>query len=372
MAKIGLPGLDIVFKEQGISRIARSKRGIVALLLQDAQVEGNYNIYNIGQIPKELSERNKKQVELALMGYQLSPKKVIVVVEKKEVASETGDVELDTSSDAFKYLESVSFDYLAIPFISSEDTETVYTWIKNLNDNYKKLCKVVLPNKDGDYEKVINYTMPLVSDGENIYKTNEYLSRVAGFIAGTPMQISTTYGPMPELVDCTYYNKEELDEKIGNGEFVFMDDGEKIKVARGVNSLITTSEIKGEFFKKIKIVDIMDAMADDIRTAAEDSYLGKYANTYDNKCLLISAIKGYMEVLENDSLLAKGQSIVDIDLEAQKAYLDSIGYRTNDGRTTDEMDIRELKEADTKDKVFLMANCKILDAIEEITLNVVI
>lgn len=372
MAKIGLPRLNITFIEQGIARIGRSERGIVALVLQDKTVEGNFNIYSINQIPEGLSERNKKQVELALMGYQKSPRKVILVVEKKEELQEEGDISIDIESQSFKYLESVRFDYLAIPFISKQDSLKVATWIKNINDNYKKRCKAVLPNEAADYEKIINYTMPAVGDGSNVYETNEYLSRIAGFLAGTPMQIAATFGPLPELVDCTYYNKEELKEKIGNGELVLMDDGEKIKVARGVNSLVTTSQIKGESFRKIKIVDIMDAMADDIQTAAEDSYLGKYANTYDNKCLLISAIKGYMEVLENDSLLAKGQTQVEIDIEAQKTFLDSMGYKTIDGRTPDEMELKEIKEADTKDKVFLMAHCKILDAIEEIDLKIVI
>ena len=34
------------------------------------------------------------------------------------------------------------------------------------------------------------------------------------------------------------------------------------------------------------------------------------------------------------------------------------------------MDYKEIREADTKDKVFIKAYCKILDAIEEIELNV--
>lgn len=369
MAKnMGLPGIDISFKEQGISRIGRSERGIVALLLQDKKVEGTFDVYNIGQIPKELSEKNKEQVELALKGYVRSPRKVIVVVVKSDAAKVT----LDIASPAFKELETLRWDFFTVPFIEKEDAEKVATWIKNQNDNYKKRCQAILPNIKADYEKIINYTIEEVRSGEKTYKTNEYLSRIAGLIAGTPMQIAVTYAPLPELDYCTVYNKEELTDKIGQGEFVLMNDGEKIKVARGINSLTTTNEIKGDSFRKIKIISIMDAMADDIEQTAEDSYLGKYANTYDNKCLLMSAILGYMEVLENDSLLQPKMSSISIDLEAQKAFLDSMGYKTADGRTPDEMDLSEIKEADTKDKVFIEAKCKILDAIEEIYLPITI
>lgn len=369
MAKnMGLPSIDITFKEQGISRIGRSERGIVALLLQEKALEGTFNVYNIGQVPEKLSPKNKEQVELALMGYVRSPRKVIVVIEKSDGTS----VSVDTGSDAFKTLETLRWDFLAIPFISKEDSQKVATWIKNQNDNYHKRCQAVLPNTPADNEKIINYTIEEVRNGEKSYKTNEYLARIAGLIAGTPMQIAVTYAPLPELDYCTPYNKEELTEKIGQGEFVLMNDGEKIKVARGINSLVTTSQIKGDSFRKIKIISIMDAMADDIESTAEDSYLGKYANTYDNKCLLMSAILGYMEILENDSLLQPKMSDIDIDVKAQKAFLDSMGYRTPDGRTTDEMDLIEIKEADTKDKVFIAARCKILDAIEEIYLPITI
>lgn len=367
MAKLGLPYLSITFQEQGIARIGRSERGIVALVLQDKTVKGEFSIYTLSDVPDGLSERNKEQIGLALMGYQRSPKKLIVVVEQSETADSP---KFDVTSPGFKYLETVRWDYLAVPFVDGTDAQAIATWVKNLNDNYEKRCKVVLPNVDGDSDKIINFAIEEVSDGLKTYTTTEYTSRIAGLIAGTPMQIAVTYAPLPELKSCTYLTREELADGIGRGEFLLMDDGEKIKVARGVNSLITTSQIKGESFRKIKIVDIMDAMADDIQHTAEDAYLGKYANSYDNKVLLMSAIKGYMEVLEKDDLLAKGSSHVEIDLEAQSAFLKSMGYETIDGRTVDEMEVQEIKEADTKDKVFIKAYCKILDAIEEIELRV--
>lgn len=370
MANLGLPYLSIVFQEQGIATIRRSERGVVALLLQDLTVKGNFTLFSISDIPKELSEENKEQIRLAFMGYQTSPRKLILVVEQSPTADTPS---FDTTSEGFKYLETVRWDYLAVPFADKTDSTEIATWIKNLNGSiHQKRCKVVLADTPTDFEKVINYTTPEVKTASKTYKANEYTSRIAGFLAGTPMQIAATYGPLPELVECTYYSKDELATKIGKGELVLMNDGEKIKIARAVNSLITTSQIKGESFRKIKIIDIMDLMADDIQMTAQDSYLGKYANTYDNKVLLMSAILGYMEVLENEDLLGKGFSHVEIDMDAQKAFLRSMGYKTIDGRMVDEMEDVEIRKADTKDKVFIKAYCKILDAIEEIEVRVTI
>lgn len=367
MANLGLPYLSIRFIEQGIERIGRSKRNVAALLLQDKKLKGRYTIYTASDIPEEMEEANKEQIMLCLKGYVHTPRYVEVIAEQY-----TETKKFDVSSDGFKQLETIRFDYLAVPFASDEEQKKIATWIKTLNDNADKRCKFVGCNTNEDHQKIINYTTKWVKTSEKEYKGNEYVGRICGLLAGTPQQISPTYAPLPELIDCEYFKKNEIEEKIGNGEFILINDGRKIKVARGVNSLTTTNQIKGGKYKKIKIVDIMDAMADDIQMAAEDSYIGKYDNSYDNKCLLMSAIEGYMEVLEKDSLLAKGQSKVEIDLESQRAYLKSVGYKTVDGRDVNDMEENEIKEADTGDKVFLIAHCKILDAIEEIELPVII
>ena len=92
---------------------------------------------------------------------------------------------------------------------------------------------------------------------------------------------------------------------VNEGKFFIFYDGEKFKMSRAMNSLVTTSQGKLEGYQTIKIVDIMDMIYDDIRKTAQDSYIGKYTNDYENKCLLISAILGYFKQLENERLLQK-------------------------------------------------------------------
>lgn len=133
-----------------------------------------------------------------------------------------------------------------------------------------------------------------------------------------------------------------------------------------MNSLKTTSQEKGEAFKKIKIVETMDMIQNDIRMTAEDGYIGKYANSYDNKCLLIMAVKGYLEELERSGILETGTSVVELDLAAQENYLKSKGIDTSD------MSEQQIKEANTDAKVFLRARVSILDAIEDIVLPITI
>ena len=151
-----------------------------------------------------------------------------------------------------------------------------------------------------------------------------------------------------------------------NGEFIIFNDGEKVKVNRAVNSFVTMVAEKLESFKKIKIVEAMDLIFSDIKKTAEDHYLGKYPNTYNNKCLLITAIQAYFESLEMDQIVALGSTNVSLDLAKQ------INHLRRKGVDVDKMSVRDLKNADTGSHVYLLAKTKILDAIEDIHLDIVI
>lgn len=357
---MGLPSVIINFKETGITAIKRGERGIVALVLKDASVEAleSHVLLTVAETPEGLTAENKEQIQLAFMGYQTPPKKVIVVVIPEGA---------ENYNDATKYLETIRWDYLAIPAIQAGEVATIGTWIKSLNDTLDKKCKVVLPNHKGDHESIINFTTDNIVTVGKTYKTAQYCSRLAGMFAGTPMTISATFAPLPEVLDFDKKTKSEMDSAIEDGELILYNDGEKVKVARAVNSFTTTAQDKGDSFKKIKIVDAMHMIHDDIKKTAEDSYLGKYSNSYDNKCLLITAIQGYIDQLVLDGILDNSyDNKVFLDVEQQTVYLKSIGVDVST------MTEKEIKEANTKDKVFLGSNIKILDAIEDITLNITI
>ena len=70
--------------------------------------------------------------------------------------------------------------------------------------------------------------------------------------------------------------------------------------------------------------------------------------------------------MEAAGILQEGTSSVEIDLDAQTAFLKEKGTNVN------EMDEQKIREADTEDKVFLKATVKVLDAIEKVSLNVAV
>lgn len=390
MAKLGMPSVTISFEEAGIEAINRSKRGIVALLLEESQdtitkllqdhtikssdgktetavkaIKNPFVVYTSDDIPSELSDDNRDYIMKALIGYVTAPYRLKVYL----MATNTeADSEADKFADALKTLATDRWDYLAIPTITTTQCESVATWLKTNRENKHKRSKVVLPGYAGDYEGVVNFSNTTVKTASKTYTGAQYTPRIAGLIAGTPLTISATYAPLSEVIDCDRYTADENDEKVNKGEFFIWYDGEKFKMSRAMNSLVTTTQGKLEAYQTIKSVDIMDAIYDDIKKTAQDSYIGKYANDYDNKQLLITAIMGYFKELEEGRLLQKGYSTLDIDVEAVKNYQLQHGNYTQDELA--DMDDLTIKKLDTKKLVFLRAKIKILDAMEDIVLPI--
>lgn len=354
---MGMPGINIAFSEAAVSTIQRGERGIVALILRDENIvtheeDTTAQILSVTDIPSWLSEENKEQIQLALLGYVNAPKRVILYI-------------IDTDDEytaALKYLETVRFDYLVIPTVQTDaKTSDIVSWIKTQRDN-KKRVKAVLPNTTADTEGIINFATEKIYVNEKEYTTEQYCSRIAGIIAGTPMDIACTYAPLAEVTDCTRLNRNDMKAAVEAGKLIIFHDGEKVKINGAVNSLTTTNQSKGEQFKKIKIIDAMDMIGDDVTRTVEDNYIGKYANNYNNKCLLLSAIRAYFKTLA-DALVLNSYSI-EIDITANKTYLESKGIKTED------MSDDEIKQAKTDNKVFLKAKLEILDAMEELELPI--
>lgn len=362
---LGVPSVNIAFIEQSITAIQRGERGIIAMILTDAGMDdkSSFTVFDVSDIPEGLSEANKQQLKFALMGYQTAPRKIIGYCMKTSAGY----------TDALKWAATQKFNYLvATTAETDEKTQDIVSWIKSQRTNNHMTYKAVLSNTAADCEAIVNLTSGATM-GDTAYTAEQLCSRVAGIICGTPLTMSCTYAPLTEMSDCDRLTETELSAAVDRGELKFMWDGEKVKLCRGVNSFVTTADGKGESYQKIKIMDAMDMIADDIRLTAQDSYIGKYANSYDNKCLLVTAINGYFNTLISDKVLGSGSC--KINVEAQRNFFVSQGGKlVIDGETVNVEDCSDddIKRGNTKSKVFLRADISILDAIEDIELPIYI
>ena len=328
MAKLTSPSISITFAEKAASLIERGSRGIVALVLKDASAKSDpevYTIRDVTDIPAGWADVNKRYVKDCLKGYSKSPLKIIAYI-----MPTTG--ETDRYTDMLAHLETETFQWLAIPTVETDSkTADVVAWVKKQREN-DIMIKAVLPNADAaDCEGIINWASTLSYEevvsgsGDDVtvttktYTAEQGTPRIAGILAGTDATISATYAPMMDFSDTSRLSKSDRDTAVGAGKLIALWDGEKVKLDRAVTSFVTTTGNKGESFKKIKLVEDMDMIKTDIQSTIQDDYIGKFANSYDNKCLLITAINGYFKTLVSEGVIESGTA--EIDIASQRIYL---------------------------------------------------
>ncbi|MEG1492216.1 MAG: phage tail sheath C-terminal domain-containing protein [Oscillospiraceae bacterium] len=354
---MGLPNINIIFKEAASTVLIRAQKGIVALILKDSTVavQGKHVFLSAEDIPAAMTAGNKDYIKQAFIGNDSKPKKVLCYVLPDTAAN------LKAATD---WLGTQKFSWLAAPPEAvAADTAELLTWIvaqRAAGRHYK----AVLPDKIADNYALVNFTTKNIKVGDNTYTAAGYCARIAGLIAGTSLTSAITFAVLPEVTAVEQLTRAEMDAATDGGKLLLLHDGSKVKCGSGVTSLTGTAGTIAAY-KKIKIVEALDLISEDITGICEDGYVGKYSNSYDNKLLLVTAIRGYFDTLENEGVLKKGSSI-DIDLAATTQYL------KDKGLVVGEMSERELREADTGDKVFLCAKICVLDAIENISLTIAI
>ena len=353
---MGMPSINIVFRTTASTIVRRSQYGIVGAILKDATLgtNGAHALEDETEIPATLSEVNQDYLKKTFLGYTNKPKVIAYVL-----PADAADL-----SEALAYFATQQVNYIVgPPDCTVDEAQAISDWVIAQRIG-KRTYKAVLPNIASDNEGIINFTTDEIQADKKTYTTAGYCGRIAGIIAGTPIKISATFAPLAEVTDIKRLSESNMDKAVDNGELIIFHDGEKVKVGRAVNSLTSITADKDNAFKKIKIVSTVDMMKDDIRLLTQDNYFGKYPNSYDNKCLLITAVQDYFEELENEGVIASG-TIVEINVEKTKAYLKENGVDTS------KMNDQQIKAANTGSHVFLKGVVSIYDTIEDLDLDMV-
>ncbi len=350
---MGLPEILITFKTKGLTAIQRSERGIVAVILHD-ETEGGETLTVYNSITEvdftKWSERNYDYLKLI---YEGVPYRVIVYRMGLE----------DTNyMPALAVLKNMKWNYLTIPGIATEGVPTIASFIKEARDQDHKTFKAVLPNSKSDHEGIVNFTTDKIDSilSKTQFTTAEYCARITGILAGLSLARSSTYYVLNDITAAE--TPDDPDKRIDAGELILVFDGEKFKIGRGVNSLVSFTTDKGQEFSKIKIMEGVDLYQDDIRDTFEDSYVGKVRNDYDAKQMFVAAIRAYQKSLQPDVLDQSHDNTAAIDVEAQRLYIEGRGIDTS------AMDDTAVAMYNTGSRVFISSNVKFVDAMEDLNL----
>lgn len=347
---MGLPNITVEFLTKAKTAITRSERGIVCLVVDDTTKETAVSEYSALSevLSTDYTAENYAAIEDAFTD---GPTKVYVV----RIPDSKAFTDIEATLDTLK------FNWLA--YIGQTQT-AVPTYVESRNAKPAAVpIKAVVYNQPADDPHVVNFTNTKVKRKDDAAEIDgyKYLGRIAGMLAALPLDRSSTYyifNDLESVVDVA-----DAGSAVDDGEFVLFNDYGTVRVARGVNSATT---VENEDLKKITIVEGMDLMKEDIITSFKESYIGKYKNTVDNQTVFMAAVNTYFRQLEIEDVLSRDfDNLAEIDVEKQrKAWISA-------GKTEAmDWDTETVKKNPYKTYVYLQANVRFSDAIEDLQFNV--
>lgn len=359
---MGLPKIQIDFTDSARTALPRSERGIVLILANTTKKTEplRFEVKGTGDI-EFVKDKSAKAGAYAATALYAGAKKVIV-----HFITDT-----NTLSKALAAEVSTKYDYLVYP--ESESGTDLTGYIKARREEGKARKAVVFNASSPNESGIINFATPFVGvnpehkifepigdykAGSFEVKGADYLPRIAGTLAGLSLSISSTYYALSELDYCAQSTNPDTD--INGGKLILIDDGDKVKIARGVNSKTTGTDA----FKKIKLIEGMDLIMEDIKKIFNDEFIGKVTASYDNKAIFINAINGiYFRGLLGTVLDPEHDNRVELDLESIRNY---IILRGGDPTIYSEA---ELKAYPTGSTLYLSGKIRLLDALEDIEIK---
>ena len=344
------PSISIAFKTLATTAIQRSERGTVCLILQDTKAtEKWYTFKTIADVETEKWDKdNIKYINLAM--HYGAFKILIRVIQSGE------DI-----SKVLKDLEMRKFNWLAYPKALETEDQTVVNWVKQQFGNTGAIGKTI--KYVSSYANKTDHVAIVELANGGTYKSiygdftaQEYTVAITGLIAGMPLNRSADNYTMSDLKSV-----EDYEPKLG--KFSLYNDEEVVKVNYGVNSKTTFDGTCKKDTRKIKVVEGMCFIADDIRDTFKNYWLGNYINDYDNKMNFCSNItKVYFKEMSPNVLNGDYDNKVEIDIEAQKKVI------ITDGLEVNSMTDLEILQYPTGDDVYLTGDVRFVDTMASLSL----
>ncbi len=273
--------------------------------------------------------------------------------------------------DDVKKLVNKKINWIAFAKAEKEQQKQLAEFVKLENKTRtKKLKSIVckLEKAEADDIHIINFGNTSVKkiDGTTL-ESHKYLGRLLGILTGCRMDQSITFKILDDLESVEEIgDTEEINAAINNGKLCLINDDEGVRIARGINSLQKNDKDHTEDMKYITIVEAMDLIYEDIVNTFKEVYLGKFKNSYDNQVLLISAINSYFRDLQKEEILDPNYNNVSfVDIEKQREIWISNGKIEAENWS----DI-EVKNNTFKTNIYLQANVKFLNSMEDLLFNV--
>ena len=356
---ITMPKIEVTFRQQATSLIARSARGIAILIIRDDTDKGFTH--------KQYTDLAALQADKALYTTEnydaISDMLSFAPYQSHVFRLDTEGTLGDTLSEISR---TVKTGWLTIAGQSAEDGAALASWVKSQAAKAKS------------YKCIVHNITPLPDDMHVVHFVNEKVT----FTDERGEQEGVAY--LPSLLailavcnverGCTNYlcsnlasvqEVEDNDAAVGAGKFILCNDDEgAVRIGQGINSMTTTDgKTRTEDMQFIETVEAMDMMRDDIGATFRTTYRGNYRNSRDDQMLFIAALNSsYFRQLMQDNILDPDYAnAAYIDVDAQRAAWVASGKAE-----AADWDDDAVKAAPFKRTVYLAGKVKILGSMTDL------
>lgn len=170
------------------------------------------------------------------------------------------------------------YDFHAMGTTSTEESiKKLYAAYQvRMREEVGKKFQTVLHNYAADFEGTVNVKNNVIDAG---WPVSSMVYFTTGLIAGCALGASNTNKDYTgDFTVDTKYTQRMLENSIQNGEFVYHNVGDTVRVLMDLTSLTTVTDDKGEVFKRNETIRTIDEIATYAASLFNSKYLGKIRN----------------------------------------------------------------------------------------------
>ena len=338
--------LQAIFKQRTAELMKVGEKGVLLVVAPNSSLTDSYKITEFTSSVFDWEDDDQKVKIKQCLAH--NAKKVIFFEYKTTLASVT-----DTIS-------TLKFNWII--GLDADDQSDISSYAKE----NKKFAVVYNVAADSKYVVSVANPSAVLADGVKINNSSEITGLdlvpiIAGLCCGCPYNMSVTAYVLSELESVT------LPSTISETQLTLYNEEEGVKVANPVNTLSTLNTDDTADMKNITIMEAIARIEEDFQYTFRTAWKGHYKNKYDNQTLFIAAGNGYLEQLEGLDLLDEeydNRLFIDTD-KLRQTWIAS-------GKPAEEINAMsdlEISKLTYKKSMFLYANIKVLDAIEDCTIT---
>lgn len=191
--------------------------------------------------------------------------------------------------------ESYYFNILGCVSTEDEIKSLYVAYTKRLRDEVGAKFQLVVHNKEADYEGVIN----VINDVEE-----SPVSSLVYWVTGAEASCAVNASLLNKKYDGEFtvkadYTQSQLEGFINAGKFAFHKVDNDVRVLSDINTLLTTSDVKGDVFKENQTIRVCDQIANDIANIFNTRYLGVVPNDANGRISLWNDIVKHHQQLQD-------------------------------------------------------------------------